>query len=249
MSAYEKEILSAALIFIRALTFLFFIPFLGGQRLPMMLQLAIAFGICWLLCAQLTPASLPTDIINLCILGIKEGTVGFLMGLAVYCLFFAVEFAMQIVSNEIGFSMSTILDPSDAKAHNIIEALFIYLVSLIFLITNTHQELLLSFKKSFEFFPIGSEFKGVNYLIYATANTFILGLQIAAPIMLINFLINIAFFILGKAAPKINIFIISFSVRILAGLTVLMFVTSLIFQYIYRELILVPERMIEILLF
>ena len=54
----------------------------------------------------------------------------------------------------------------------------------------------------------------------------------AAPFIALNFLVNISFAVLGKAVPKMNVFITSFAVRIMCGLPLLISSILLITAYI-----------------
>ena len=55
---------------------------------------------------------------------------------------------------------------------------------------------------------------------------FLMGLLISAPFIALSLTINLVLAVLGKAAPKINVFMTSFAVRILAG--VLLFISSIL---------------------
>ena len=54
----------------------------------------------------------------------------------------------------------------------------------------------------------------------------------AAPFIALNFLVNISFAVLGKAVPKMNVFITSFAVRIVCGLALLISSILLITAYV-----------------
>ena len=64
------------------------------------------------------------------------------------------------------------------------------------------------------------------------SNVFVVGTLIAAPFIALNFMINISFAVLGKAVPKMNVFMTSFSIRILSGLVLLVSSILLITSYI-----------------
>lgn len=248
MYPWETQILCISLAFIRATMTLLLVPFLGGGRLPMLLTISIATGLA-LVSAPASLPPLPSSLLGLMLLAIKEGLVGFLMSFSIYLVFFVIEFAMQIISSEIGFSMSHTLDPLSDRSQNIFDSLFLYCVTLVVFISNTHHAIIIAFKNSFEYCPVQALGSCLNiaFVVRATGHVFLMGLQIAAPLVAANFLVNITFFILGKAAPKINVFMISFAVRALGGFIVLLWITQLLFQYIQEEVLATPGRMLQAL--
>ena len=88
---------------------------------------------------------------------------------------------------------------------------------------------------SFEILPIGAFFLKANptdQFVREVAHVFVVGTLIAAPFIALNFLINVSFAVLGKAVPKMNVFLTSFAVRILCGLLLLVSCTLLITAYV-----------------
>ena len=77
------------------------------------------------------------------------------------------------------------------------------------------------------------------------AKVFVLGTLIAAPFIALNFLVNVSFFaVLGKAVPKMNVFMTSFSIRILSGLVLLVASLLLFTSYILEH----SRRSVEVML-
>jgi flagellar biosynthetic protein FliR len=62
-----------------------------------------------------------------------------------------------------------------------------------------------------------------------------------------NFLVTMAFATLGRVLPKLNPFVMSFSMQLIAGLTLLASAGALIARYIYTEFDETPVRMLQIL--
>jgi flagellar biosynthetic protein FliR len=76
------------------------------------------------------------------------------------------------------------------------------------------------------------------------SHVFVLGTLIAAPFIALNFLINVSFAVLGKAVPKMNVFMTSFAIRILSGFVLLVSSILLITSYIIEH----SKRSVEVML-
>jgi len=61
----------------------------------------------------------------------------------------------------------------------------------------------------------------IDNLIQWTGGIFLVGVQIAGPIVAISFILLLTFSFLGRAVPQMNVFSESFSVRIIVGLLTL----------------------------
>jgi flagellar biosynthetic protein FliR len=121
--------------------------------------------------------------------------------------------------------------------------------TILFLVTGAYQFCLVAFARSFEIFPPSAIFEpqSINTVIASSGRIFLLAVQISAPLLAISFLVNMSFSVLGRAAPSLNVFMLSFPVQILAGLTVFSMTLGLTIQYILRDIQYLPESMLRFL--
>ena len=83
-------------------------------------------------------------------------------------------------------------------------------------------------------------------IIVRTTQIFVIGVQIAAPIIALSFLLSLIFSILSRAVPQMNVFVESYSVRILAGLTVFGLTLSVMSQHLVNYLRRIPEDVLRV---
>ncbi|MEL4382740.1 flagellar biosynthetic protein FliR, partial [Shewanella algae] len=89
---------------------------------------------------------------------------------------------------------------------------------------NGHHVFFKALVQSYEVVPIGGlNFTKslISYVLETSVQVFWIAARLSAPMALMIFLINCAFGIVAKAVPQINVFVVSFTINILAGFVVL----------------------------
>lgn len=237
------------LVFSRAGGLLALAPAFSAQSVPIVYRIAIAFFLATIVHSL---APLPKEVPGhflLLILGIgHEVIVGLLMGLGVRLVFYALEMAGQIMATEIGLTTSTSLDPVTRGETSPVTTALSYLGIVIFFISGAHHLMLLAFVRSFELVPAAAgnfDPRIVDVVVRESGRIFLLAVQMAAPLIAINFLVNFALAILSRAAPTINAFLLSIPLQIFAGLTIFSAVAGLTAHYLLGGLGRVQELMLR----
>ncbi|MGB0371227.1 MAG: flagellar biosynthetic protein FliR [Opitutales bacterium] len=218
----------------------FLFPVFSSKVVPNTIKVALSLFFTMIFVGVL-PLEAPSFVtaISIMLSAFAEVLIGSLIGIASRLTFWIIELAGFIISQEMGLMMSTAMDPITNQNQSTISSLLYYLGIVIVFVTQTHHELIWGFARSLIYFPVGTEwleFNSLNDLIFESARMFHVGVLMAAPFISINMLINLTFAILGRAAPKMNVFMVSFAVRILAGFFLLVSGCVLLAHYIEREL-------------
>jgi flagellar biosynthesis protein FliR len=109
--------------------------------------------------------------------------------------------------------------------------------------------MIVGIQKTYSYLPIGGAHISsvvMTDVVARTSGTFLIALQLAAPIMAVSFIINLVFSILGRAVPQMNVFQESFVFRILIGLSVFGMTMQLMSQHIANYLHRLPEDFLSV---
>ena len=236
MTIETEGILVAVLVFLRTGAFFLGIPLFAGEMVPV--RVRVGFGLLLaLMLNEFAPADLElaNHFVGIILLAMNEICIGLMMAIVIRMIFFALEFAGHVISYEIGLMASSSVNPLLGSSDSTITSLLYYFGLLLFFVTGIHYDVLRALAGSFEAMPIGKFLTSTNPVddfVRDTSQIFIIGTLMAAPFIALNFLVNISFAVLGKAVPKMNVFLTSFAVRILCGLLLLVSCTLLITAYV-----------------
>jgi len=144
--------------------------------------------------------------------------------------------------------VSSSLDPVTRNESSPVTTALSYLGIVIFFASGSHHLMLVAFQRSFDLVPAAAgsfDPRVADIVVRESGRIFLLAVQMAAPLVAINFLINFSLALLSRAAPAINAFVLSIPIQIFAGLTVLSLVIGLTAQYVLGALGGIPELMLR----
>ena len=246
------DIFAFILILTRMVGLFLYIPFFAHRTIPFIAKggFSMAFALIVLPLVDVN-VTLPDSLLVLIIWMAKELAVGLSMGSAVRMLFFLIDFASHILTVEIGLAPGAEFDPSTSRGANPIGTIM-YFLGVIVILSGSEYDILRAYIASYEVAPVG--FMEVNhyaaeFIIKQTAGIFKIGILMAAPVIAVNFLVNLVFAVLGKVVPKLNVFILSFSARILAGISIFSFSVLLVVGYIINYSNNTTEVMMRFIMF
>lgn len=237
--------------FVRAGGVMAMLPVFSGRNVPIPVRLAVAAFLALVgLQAMRGAPVIPADVPTLGLAVAHELVIGLLMGVGVRLIFFALEMAGQIIANEMGLAVSSQIDPVSQSSSSPVGVALTLFGTLLFLLSGAHHAVFAAFARSFALMPpgIASFNRGAGEVfVQSTGNIFLLAVQMAAPLMAMNFVVTLTFAVLSKAAPGVNAFAESFPVRIAAGLVLLGLGFGLTAQLVLSGLRSAPELMLRLI--
>ena len=249
MTLEIDHLVAAFFVLMRTGAFFVGLPFVTGKMVPM--QVRAGFALCiTVLLLPFVPVEIDVAVasnyVGAILIGANEVLIGLLMALTVRMTFYGLEVAGHITSMEIGLVRNESLNPFGIPGSMISSLLFYFALILMF-VTGLHYMVLQAFSQSFHLLPVGRpllQINGFDDFLNETGTIFLMGLLISAPFIALSLTINLVLAVLGKAAPKINVFMTSFAVRILAGIMLFISSVLLIRGYILKYLGRAPENIL-----
>jgi flagellar biosynthetic protein FliR len=159
------------------------------------------------------------------LLVVQQVLVGGALGLAVHVAFAAVGLAGDMVGLQMGLSFAAFVDPVNSEQSPIIGSFLTMTLMLVFLAINGHLLIIAALVDSFTTVPptiTGVRWVDAWRIAETGASLFAQGLTVALPVIGAMLLTNLAFGILTRTAPQLNLFAVGFPVTLIVGLLVLL---------------------------
>jgi flagellar biosynthetic protein FliR len=126
----------------------------------------------------------------------------------------------------------------------------VVLATLLFLAIDGHLMLITAVVDSFELIPVGSGFSPEGMFSNVAAlgtQLFASALLLALPVLTAILMINVAFGVITRAAPQLNIFAVGFPVTIIAGFVYMLLALPMFISTLQRFLSLGLEQTLLVL--
>lgn len=212
--------------FVRIGSCLMVAPIFGAAHVPPRNRLILAGAITLLVAPLLPlPAAEPFSGAGVVITA-QQVLIGVVIGFVIQVLFDALSMGGQLLANSMGLSFAFNVDPLHGESTPVLGQIYTILVTLTFLALNGHLALLETLVEGFRTLPIGAEGLGSAGLWQVAlwgGELFRGALAVSLPGITALLIVNLAFGVVSRAAPSLNLFAIGFPVTLVCGLVIVLF--------------------------
>ncbi|MEK9657530.1 MAG: flagellar biosynthetic protein FliR [bacterium] len=223
-----SQVMFFLLIFSRLAGAIFVAPFFANKTIFAYIKVVFLFWLSLLLLFKMPlPMVMPQSEFAFFLALIIEFFFGYLIGFIASLIVTSVEFAGTLMDTQAGLSVAAVLDPGSGQNAALLERLLQQIVIIIFLLVDGHHMILSVLEGSFETFPVGQFYdfsQGAFYLLQFVREVFVMALRLAAPILLVVFLVDFGFGLLNRVAEQINVFQLGFQLKPTVSLFIFMLI-------------------------
>jgi flagellar biosynthetic protein FliR len=216
---------TSLLVFARLSAMIAVAPVLGHRTVPITHRAGLALLIAVILAPLLGPgAPRARDLGTLVLAVAGEVVVGLAIGFIALLLLGAIEGAGELVSTQMGLSLATVFDPTSGAQPTVIGQAHRLVATLLVLALNGHHLVIQAVVASFRRVRPGGVALGADLPIGVVglgAKVLRSGLEIAAPVVGLLLVVNVALAFLARVAPQTNVFLLGVPVTIGLGLLVM----------------------------
>ena len=227
MEAYAlpAQVYGAGLIFARIGAVAMLIPGIGETSVPPRIRLGFAFLFALMLYPVLR-ASLPPVPADVSGMGgqlLIEILIGLAIGALLRLFLGSLDVAGEVISLQTTLSFAQTTNPLGAQPTASVTTFLTVLGLAMVFATNLHHLFIGAMAHSYAIFPVG---KGVpvgdftTLMVKTVSQTFVLGIQLSAPVVLFSLVFNVAAGFIGRTMPQFQVFFVATPLTVLLGLSI-----------------------------
>ena len=217
-------------IMCRLTAFFFAMPMFTTSHIPMRYKIAFLSVVSFVLLPLAPTEWFGTmtikhlDLVTLSIFMLSEAALGLVIALVFMTAMEVFSFGGYLIDQELGYSMASLMDPGTEVETSVFSSFMMQLFIIIFLIFDGHLEVVRIAASSLQTLPPGTYLINdsmVGGVMGLTARIFVVGLQLALPVMAVNMLLNISLGIIARIGEEFPVLMLSFAIRFALGFLVL----------------------------
>lgn len=234
-----NELAGFILVLARVAPLFVLAPLFSSALIPVHVRGIVAVGIS----IGLTPIAvhgqhIPSAPLALAALVLEGGLVGLAFAFAISLLLAGLELAGSLIDLGSGFSYGTLINPMNGESSAVMSRFYSLFGTLVFLVIGGDALTLKGLGRTFQLVPltsgprIGSLVVGAEQIF---ATVFTSALEIAAPVLIALLITDVAFGVVSRVVPQMNVFAVGFPTKVAVALLVTGASLPFVSNYIYGQ--------------
>jgi type III secretion protein T len=218
------------------------LPFLGQRVMPAGIRnsLAISLSVMALPIVSAQLGSRDFDVAWWFLIIAKEAVLGLMIGYVLGIIFWSVASVGALIDTQRGALSAQLFSPMISDQTSITGALFAQLAGVVLLTGGGMLVLLEVIYESYLLWPVDAYYPvlniaGVTIFLELLDSLMYIMLLLAGPLVIVMFLIEIGFALLGRFVPQINVFLLAMPVKSAVAFLILAVYITYIAKYIHVE--------------
>ena len=220
------------LVFTRVLAFASMAPLIGHKSIPGLVKISFAILLTLLIIPSLqVPSEYPKDFYFVYLIAFNA-LIGLFIGWISQLVIEICRAAGEMLDMQMGLNAATLFDPGTQTQSTIIGRFFDFIALVIFISIGGMEKVITGLYKSFEKFPIVLSEFDINFfkVLHATSDVIGMSFVIVSPIIITILVVDLILGLMSRAAPQINAFQISFSIKPALGLILMLLLLPALLQ-------------------
>jgi len=245
--ATAAQVYVAGLVFARVGAMVMLMPGIGDASVPARVRLGFALMMAMLLTplVQNTVPGVPTSVGGLWGQVIHEILIGLMIGSVLKLFFTALSTAGEVISMQTTLSFAQTTNPSMGQSSTAVATFLSMLGLTLIMATDLHHLFIGAIVKSYDIFPFSRAVPvndAATLAVRTVAESFSLGIQLAAPVIVFSLVFNLAVGLVGRVMPSFQIFFVASPLSVILGLSLLALSLggiAMVWTDRYRDLLLI----------
>jgi len=246
----EAQFETFLLVLVRTSTILLMLPIISSSQVPRPVRFGLGLLISFIIWRVVPPIAPLGGLGPLTAAIFSQVMIGVVFGFVSYLAFTGLQFAGEILDIQVGFSIVNVINPLTSQNVSVLGEFELALASVIFLIGDFHHLLFEGLAGSFTLVPL--PFVAIqpglqNDVIEFFAKSLFLVFQIAAPVAISLYIVNIGLALMARVAPQLNVFAVGFPLQIMVGLGMIVLSLPLLFTVLPQVYAQTPRELDAVL--
>ncbi len=247
----QAQILLWSLIMMRVSGFVLINPIFGRRGIPGIVKAGLIMALSIFL------FNLPNQevvevgsLLEYIVLLLKEFVIGYVVGFVISLFQYIIVLAGGVIDFQMGLSMATIYDAQSNSSLALSATMLNIMFMLVFFAIDGHIALFQMLINLRNIVPYGTmtwDPEASQYLLKLFAQCTLLGVQLAFPIIAMEFIGEIGVGILMKTIPQINIFAVNIQMKVFIGLSAIVLLIVPMGDFVHKIILEMIEQLKEVI--